>query len=115
MGQATLKEEGDPSPALTFLLPCEEKLWEFLCRLPPLRSSCGFHTSPLSLPLEGGRAGLSRMPLCTMSSVQVSLRLHRYSSVSLSTTSSRVSVSTALMRCTTWGGQGQLSTSPGVH
>lgn len=117
MGQAMLTEEGDARSrsALTFLLPCEEKLCEFLWRLPPLRSSCGFQTSPLSLarPLEEGRAGLSRMPLCTMSSVQVSRRLHRYSSVSLSTTSSRVSVSTALMRCTTWRGQERLSTSPG--
>lgn len=104
-----------PRSALTFLLPCEEKLWECLWRLPPLRSSCGFQTSPLSLAraLAGGTAELSRIPLCTMSSVQVSRRLHRYSSVSLSTTSKRVSVSTALMRCTTWERQGQLSTSPG--
>lgn len=39
-----------------------------------------------------------------MSSVQVRRRLRRYSSVSRSTTSKRVSPSTALMRCTTCRG-----------
>lgn len=54
----------------------------------------------------------SRIPLCAISSVHVRRRLHRYSSVSLSTTSRRVSVSTALMRCTTCKGEGEVSRSP---
>lgn len=105
-----------PDSALTFLLPCEEKLCECCWRLPPLRSSCGFQTSPLSLPtdLVGEMLEFSRIPLCTISSVHVRRRLHRYSSVSLSTTSKRVSVSTALMRCTTWKGEEQLSRNPGT-
>lgn len=105
-----------PGSVLTFLLPCEEKLCECRWRLPPLRSSCGFQTSPLSLPtdLVGETPEFSRIPLCTISSVHVRRRLHRYSSVSLSTTSKRVSVSTALMRCTTWKGGKQLSGKPGT-
>lgn len=100
--------------ALTFLLLWEEKLCECRCRLPAFSSSCGFHTSPLSLPtdLEGEMLEPSRIPLCAISSVHVRRRLHRYSSVSLSTTSRRVSVSTALMRCTTCKGEGEVSRSP---
>lgn len=67
--------------------------------------------SPLRLPAgaqsafgsQGSRAGGS--PRWAISSVQVSWRLRSSSSVSLSTTSSRVWPSTALIRCTTCDGQ----------
>lgn len=60
-------------------------------------------------------AGDSAFPWTTMSSVQVSLRLRRYSSVSRSTTSSLVSFSTALILCTTWGRRIMMEKKRGVE
>lgn len=75
----------------------------------PARAQSGFGS-------QGSWAGGS--PCWAISSVQVSCRRWSSSSVSLSTTSSRVCPSTALILCTTWGRQVARAVSdqhPGQH